>query len=317
VADTTTEQTLDLSKGSASTPPPSAVVHPDTSAPTPVPPGRRRAHGRASRWSLRTVALLYVAALVLVPLVVIVYRTFEQGLGAFGDLFSDPDAVHAFTLTAQVAGLAVVVNTVFGLGVSMLLARFRFPGRRLLDVLIDVPVSISPIVVGLALVLVYGSSTGWFGSALSSIGFQVIYAVPGMVLATAFVSLPLVVREVLPVLQEVGTDQEVAARSLGANAWQRFWRITLPAIRAGLLYGVVLSLARSLGEFGAVRVVSGDIIGQTQTVTVLVSDRAEQFEPGYYQAALLLILVSVVAMVIVSLSQHRKPTSPRSAKEAD
>lgn len=281
------------------------------------PPRRRRRRGRASRWSLRTVALLYVAALVLVPLVIIVYRTFDEGLGRFADLFSDPDAVHAFTLTGEVAAFAVVVNTVFGLGVSLLLARSRFPGRRLLDVLIDVPVSISPIIVGLALVLVYGSSTGWFGSALSSIGFQVIYAVPGMVLATAFVSLPLVVREVLPVLNELGTDQEVAARSLGAGPWQRFWRITLPGIRAGLLYGVVLSIARSLGEFGAVRVVSGDIIGQTQTVTVLVSDRAEQFEPGYYQASLLLIVVSVVAMVVVSLFQHRTPRRPRPAKESE
>lgn len=254
---------------------------------------------------MRGLAVVYVAILVIVPLVVIVYRTLEQGLGGFVDLFSDPDAVHAFTLTAQVAGLAVLVNTVFGLGVSLLLARFRFPGRRLLDVLIDVPVSISPIIVGLAIVLVYGSSTGWFGPALSSIGFQVIYAVPGMVMATAFVSLPLVVREVLPVLQELGTDQEQAARSLGANALQRFWRITLPGIRAGLLYGVVLSVARSLGEFGAVRVVSGGIIGQTQTVTILVSDRAEQFEPGYYQAALVLILVAVLIMIIVSFFQHR------------
>ncbi len=267
--------------------------------------------GRASRISLRTIALLYVAVLVVVPLVVIVYRTFDQGLAQFGDLFADPDAVHAFTLTAEVAGLAVVVNTVFGLGISLLLARFRFPGRRLLDTLIDVPVSISPIIVGLALVLVYGSETGWFGSALNSLGFQVIYAVPGMVAATAFVSLPLVVREVLPVLEELGIDQEVAARSLGASAVQRFWRITLPGIRAGLLYGVVLSIARSLGEFGAVRVVSGDIIGQTQTVTVLVSDRAEQFEPGYYQASLLLIAVAVLAMVVVGVFQHRgkRPTT--------
>lgn len=314
MADTTQQAPLLTEAPAAEVPPPAA---PPTTAP-PAPANRRRsAHGRGSRWTLRTIALVYVAALVLVPLIVIVYRTLGEGLGQFGELFFDPDAVHAFTLTAQVAGLAVLVNTVFGLGVSLLLARFRFPGRRLLDVLIDVPVSISPIVVGLALVLVYGSSTGWFGSALSSIGFQVIYAVPGMVLATAFVSLPLIVREVLPVLIELGTDQEQAARSLGANAWQRFWRVTLPGIRAGLLYGVVLSLARSLGEFGAVRVVSGDIIGQTQTVTVLVSDRAEQFEPGYYQAALLLILVSVVAMVVVSLFQHRKPKQPRSVKGSD
>lgn len=269
-------------------------------------PGRR---GRGSRYLLRTIALAYVALLVLVPLVVVVWRTWGQGLGQFTALFADPDAVHAFVLTGEVAGIAVVVNTVFGLGVSLLLARFRFPGRRLLDVLIDVPVAVSPIVVGLAIILVYGSSTGWFGTPLESAGIQIVYAVPGMVMATAFVSLPLVVREVLPVLQELGVDQEQAARSLGAGAWQRFARITLPGIRAGLLYGVVLSLARSLGEFGAVRVVSGGIIGQTQTVTQLVDERAEQFEPGAYQASLVLIAVAVLVMVVVSLTQHRSGRS--------
>ena len=213
--------------------------------------------------------------------------------------------MHAFTLTGEVAGLAVVINLVFGLGVSLLLARYRFPGRRLLDVIIDVPVSISPIVVGLSLVLVYGSTTGWFGPALREAGFQIIYAMPGMVMATAFVSLPLVVRAVLPVLREIGTDQEVAARSLGADALQVFRRITLPSIRAALLYGVVLSIARSLGEFGAVRVVSGSIVGQTQTVTLLVEERAEQFEPGAYQASLLLVGVAVLAMVVVVYFQHR------------
>lgn len=296
-----TQIVLDKGFTESTLPPP-----PEEASPRVRPPGRRRpTGGRGSRYTMRTIALLYVAVLVLVPLAVIVYRTFDQGLQQFVDLFDDPTAVHAFTLTGEVAGFAVLINLVFGLGVSMLLARYRFPGRRLLDVLIDVPVSISPIIVGLALVLVYGSTSGWFGPALSSAGFQIIYATPGMVMATAFVSLPLVVREVLPVLREIGTDQEVAARSLGANALQIFGRITLPAIRAALLYGIVLSIARSLGEFGAVRVVSGSIVGQTQTVTLLVEERAEQFEPGAYQASLMLIAVAVLAMVVVGFFQHR------------
>ncbi|MHA3705034.1 sulfate ABC transporter permease subunit [Jatrophihabitans sp. YIM 134969] len=297
-----TQVVLAKSGGAEPVVPPPPEEAPRAAAPKPV---RRPSGRRPSRYTLRTIAVLYVAVLVLVPLGVIVYRTFDQGLGQFVDLFQDPAAVHAFTLTGEVAGLAVLINLVFGLGVSMLLARYRFPGRRLLDVLIDVPVSISPIIVGLALVLVYGNTTGWFGPVLRDIGFQVIFATPGMVLATAFVSLPLVVREVLPVLREIGTDQEVAARSLGANALQIFGRITFPAIRAALLYGVVLSIARSLGEFGAVRVVSGSIVGQTQTVTLLVEERAEQFEPGAYQASLLLIAVAVLAMVIVGVFQHR------------
>ena len=302
MADTQVE--LTKGGGAPATPvlPPPPEEAPPSANPTPV---RRPTGGRPSRYAMRTIAILYVSVLVLVPLAVVLYRTFEQGLQQFVDLFDDPATVHAFTLTGEVAGLAVLINLVFGLGVSLLLARYRFPGRRLLDVLIDVPVSISPIIVGLALVLVYGNRTGWFGDILREIGFQVIYATPGMVLATAFVSLPLVVREVLPVLREIGTDQEVAARSLGANALQIFGRITFPAIRAALLYGVVLSIARSLGEFGAVRVVSGNIIGQTQTVTLLVEERAEQFDPGAYQASLLLIAVAVLAMVIVGFFQHR------------
>jgi len=182
-----------------------------------------------------------------------------------------------------------------------LLARYQFPKRSLLNVLIDVPITISPIVVGLALVLVFGWTTGWFGPALQSAGIAVIFSTPGMVLATAFVSLPLVLREVQPVLEEEGIEQEQAARSLGANALQRLRRITLPTIKWALAYGVVLSVARSLGEFGAVRVVSGGISGQTQTVTLVVDERAEQFEPGAYQLSIVLIAVSAICIVLISL----------------
>jgi len=189
--------------------------------------------------------------------------------------------------------------------VALLLARYRFPGRSLLNVLIDVPISISPIIVGLALVLVFGWTTGWFGSALQNAGIQVIFSTPGMVLATVFVSMPLVLREVLPVLEEEGIEQDQAARSLGANALQRLIRITLPTIRWALAYGVVLSVARALGEFGAVRVVSGDVSGQTQTLTLVVDERAEQFEPGAYQLSVVLVAVSAICIVAISLLRPR------------
>jgi sulfate/thiosulfate transport system permease protein len=257
--------------------------------------------GRGTRTGLRTIAVLYVGILVAVPLALVFARTFEQGWTVFWDAISTPDAVHAFRLTGEIALMAVAINTVFGIGVALLLARYRFPGRRLFSVLLDIPVSISPIVVGLALVLVYGPTQGWFGPRLSDAGLQIIFATPGMVLATCFVSLPLVVRELVPVLEEEGLDQEIAARSLGANAWQRFVRITLPTVRWALAYGVVLSLARAIGEFGAVRVVSGDVIGQTQTGTLRVADLAEQGEPGAYQVALVLVLFAVACIVGISL----------------
>ncbi len=265
--------------------------------------GRRSGSGRRG---LRAIAVLYVGLLVLVPLGTVLWRTVAQGWGTFVDALTAPDAVHAIQLTAVVAGSAVVLNTVFGVGTALLLARRRFPGKRVLDLLLDLPVSVSPIVVGLALILVYGTETGWFGNGLARAGIDVVFAPIGMVLATAFVSLPLVVREVLPVLVEAGTDTEEAARSLGANAWQCFVRITLPTIRWALGYGVVLSVARCLGEFGAVKVVSGNISGQTQTVTVLIDDRAEQFEPGYYQLSVLLIAVAVLCILAVSLVRPRE-----------
>ncbi len=261
---------------------------------------RRRRRNR-SKYVMRAVAVAYVLILVLAPVTLVIWRTVQQGVGTFFDSLSTPEAIHAFQLTAVVVGLSVVINTVFGVGISLLIVRNRFPGRRLLDLLIDLPVSVSPIVVGLALILVYGSTTGWFGPALDSAGIQIIFATPGMVLATTFVSLPLVVREVIPVLRETGIDQEQAARSLGANAVQRFIRITLPTIKWALAYGVVLSLARSVGEFGAVKVVSGNVIGQTQTMTLLVDGEAEQLQTGYYQISLVLIAVSVICISIISI----------------
>jgi sulfate/thiosulfate transport system permease protein len=272
-------------------------------------PERARRPGRpgVGRRVLQGVAATYVLALVLAPLVVVVSRVGQQGTGTFWDSVTGPEAIHAYRLTAQVAGLAVVFNTVFGVGAAILLARHRFPGKRLFDLFIDLPIAVSPIIVGLALVLVYGSQ-GWFGTTLADAGIQVIYAPLGMAAATAFVSLPLVVREVAPVLVEAGTDQEEAATSLGASALQRFWRITVPTVRWALAYGVVLSTARSLGEFGAVKVVSGNIIGQTQTVTLLVDERAEQLEPGDLQLSIVMILISMLCITIVALTRPKERT---------
>jgi sulfate transport system permease protein len=270
--------------------------------------GTAPATRRRSRYGLRTVAVAYVGVLVLLPLGAILWRTVRQGGGAFWDAISSPQAQEAFRLTGIVAGSAVVINTVFGIGVALLLTRYRFPGKRLLNVFIDLPMSVSPIVVGLALVLVYGPYDGWFGKGLHNAGIEVIFAVPGMILATTFVALPLVVREIVPVLEDEGIDQEQAARVLGASAWQRFRRITLPTIKWALMYGIVLSIARSIGEFGAVKVVSGNISGsgQTQTATLLVDERVEQLEPGAYQVAVVLIAIAVLAIVIVSLIRPKE-----------
>lgn len=252
---------------------------------------------------MRAAAVGYLAAVVLLPLLAICWHVVGQGGGAFWNAISSQQAVNAFELTGLVSVSAVGINTVFGLGIAVLLARYRFPGKRLLSALIDLSISVSPIVVGLALVLVFGPRNGWFGKPLHQAGIEVIYALPGMILATAFVSLPLVVRALVPVLENEGIEQEQAAQMLGANATQRFWRITLPTVKWALAYGVVLSIARAIGEFGAVKVVSGDISGsgQTQTATLLVDERVEQLEPGSYQVALVLIAIAVIAIVVVSL----------------
>ena len=221
------------------------------------------------------------------------------------------EAVTAFRLTFEIAIAAVVINTVFGVGVALLVTRYRFWGRRLLGPLTDLSISVSPIVVGLALVIVYGPLNGWFGKGLSSAGINIIYSLPGMIMATAFVSMPLVLREVIPVLEEEGIDQEQAARVLGASAFQRFRRITLPVIRPALAYGIVLSLARCIGEFGAVKVVSGNVggFGQTQTVPLLIDQKSEQFESGTYQLSFVLIVITVLAIATVSIRRKKERSS--------
>ncbi|HWJ08742.1 MAG TPA: sulfate ABC transporter permease subunit [Nocardioides sp.] len=260
-------------------------------------------------YALRTFVIVYLAVLVIWPLYEVGKQTFaptkesaEAGFGAFFERLSDPSVSYAFNLTGTVAFWAVVINTVFGVGISLLIVRYRFPGRRVLSVLVDLPMSVSPVVVGLALVLAYSTGKGWFGEALGSIGFFIIGTTPGLIMATAFVSLPLVIREIVPVLEEIGTDAEMAASSLGANGWQTFRRITLPSIKWAVIYGVVLSMARSLGEFGAVKIVSPGAEFRGETATLLIQNRYNNYEePTAYAAAFVLVLASVLALVVVSL----------------
>src|SRR6187431_1080623 len=254
------------------------------------------------KWVLRVLVVGYLFFLVAWPTSLIFRRAFEGGTEAFTEALSDPDVVHAIQLSVQIAVVAVLINLFFGVGMSLILVRYEFPGKRALSALIDLPLAVSPIVVGLALVLVYGGRDGWFGPALEDAGFQVIFATPGMIMATTFVALPLVIREVVPVLEEIGTDQEQAARSLGANARQTFLRITLPSIKWAVVYGVVLSLARSLGEFGAVKIVSGNFTGQTQTATLSVEETYQNFQQqASYSIAALLAFAAMACLVIVSL----------------
>src|SRR5207248_5708107 len=285
---------------------------------SPAPSGRlaRRARARdaeraseraarARKLTVRTIALGYLALLLLAPVAMIFYRTFEHGLTPVWNAITAPNAQHAFWLSLEIVAIAVPLNTVFGIGIALVLERGRFCGKGLVGVLIDRPFAISPVVVGLSLVLVYGK-TGWFGDWLAEHGIAVIFSVPGMVIATAIVSLPFVARETMPVLREIGTDAEQAAATLGASAWQAFWRVTLPAIRWGVVYGVVLTTARALGEFGAVSIVSGRIQGQTQTLPLYVQDRFENFDStGAYAAAVVLALLAFTTLVAMNLLTRR------------
>ncbi|HEX8917913.1 MAG TPA: sulfate ABC transporter permease subunit [Chloroflexota bacterium] len=251
--------------------------------------------------ALRLFALGYLGILLLFPLGAILWRTFEHGMGPVWAALTNPDAVHALRLTLEIVIIAVPLNTAFGVLCALALVRHEFRGKALLSTFVDLPLGVSPVVVGLALVLVYGRF-GWWGEWLSGHGVQVIFAMPGMVLATVFISLPFVVREVVPVLREVGTEQEEAALTLGASQRQTFFRVTLPAIRSGLGYGIVLTTARALGEFGAVSVVSSNIAGQSQTMTLYVQDRFQQFDAtGAYTASVTLAVLAVFTLIAMTL----------------
>lgn len=260
------------------------------------------------RLAVRFGALGYLALLLLLPIALVVWRTFEHGLKPVIDTLTSPAAVHAFWLTMLMAAVAVPLNTLFGVACAYTLVRRKFRGRSVLSVIVDLPFAVSPVVLGLALYALYGR-TGWLGPWLSDHGLQVIFSIPGMILATVFASLPFVVREVVPVLQEIGTDQEQASSTLGASGRQTFLRITLPAIRWGIAYGVVLTTARALGEFGAVSVVSGNLIGQTQTLPLYVENRYDNFDlSGAYTASFLLAAIAVIVLLLMTRLNRSKET---------
>ncbi len=257
----------------------------------------------AGRYLLRVVALGYLAAVLLVPVGAVVWRALGDGVAPVWQAVTTPDALHAFWLSLLIAGIAVPLNTLFGVACAVVLVRHRFPGKRLLDAFIDLPFAISPVVIGLALVLVYGQA-GWLGGWLAERGVQVIFSLPGMVLATVFVSLPYVARAVAPVLREVGTEQEEAAWTLGASSLRSFLQVTLPQVRWGVAYGVVLTTARALGEFGAVTIVSGRLAGQTETLTLYIENRFEAFDlTGAYAASLLLAALALLVLLAMTRLQ--------------
>jgi sulfate transport system permease protein len=259
---------------------------------------------------VRSAVVAYVFLLVGWPVITLAQRAFADGFASFHSALADPDVTHALLVTIEISLWAVVINTVFGVGMALLLVRYEFPGKRVLSALVDLPMSMSPVVIGLALLLVYSGRYGWFGPTLEAHGLVVIFNSPGMIMATCFVALPLVVREVVPVLEEVGDDQEQAARSLGANAVQTLRRITLPAIKWAVVYGVVLSLARSLGEFGALKIVSGNLTGQTQTAPLVVEQKYNNFQQGEaYAVAFILVAISVLCILVVSLLRPQEESA--------
>jgi sulfate transport system permease protein len=259
-----------------------------------------------ARLALIAIALLYAGLLVLAPAAGIVWGVVEGGWAKVSETFAAPDVRHAYWLTFVITVVAVSLTTVLGLLTAWVIARHRFPGRRVLNALVDLPLAVSPVIVGLAAVLLFGRG-GWFEPFFAARGIQVIFALPSMVIVTAFICVPFVIREVVPVLQELGTNEEEAASTLGASSWQSFRRVTLPNIRWGLLYGIALTTARSLGEIGAVLIVSGALQGQTETSTLYVLRALEERqEASAYVVALSLAAVSILMLAAIETAKRIK-----------
>jgi sulfate/thiosulfate transport system permease protein len=261
--------------------------------------------GRAVRALLVGVALAYVLVLIVAPLAGIVYYGLRSGFGAIGDTFGQPDVAHAFYLTFLIMLIAVAVTTVFGLAVAFVLARDNLRGKSLLSALVNLPLAVSPVVVGLMAVLLFGRG-GWFEPFFTAQGIQIVFALPSMVLVTIFISIPFVIREIVPLLEELGMEEEQAAWTLGASRLQTFFRITLPNIRWGLFYGMALSAARSIGEVGAVLVVSGLLQGRTETATLYILRAFDQYQPERgYIVALTLAAFSIVLLMAIEFFKRR------------
>ncbi len=258
------------------------------------------------KYGLRSVALGYLLVVLLGPISMVFWRAFDKGAGHLWSSLTDPNTIHAFKLTLFITAISVPLNTIFGTLCALAIVRRRFPGAGIVNAIVDLPLALSPVVVGLSLFLLYGR-TGWFGSWFAAHGIQILFALPSMVIATIFVSLPFVAREVVPTLREIGDEQEQAAHTLGASGWTTFWRVTLPSIRWAVIYGVVLTTARCLGEYGAVAVVSGKIEGKTETATLRVQDAYENFDvPGAYGISLVLAVISVIVLVTMTLLKPRQ-----------
>jgi sulfate/thiosulfate transport system permease protein len=252
------------------------------------------------RYGLRFVAIFYLLAILIAPLGLVFYRTFADDASSAWAALTDPDTIHAFKVTLIAVAIAVPLNTVFGIICALAIVRRQFRGKGLLNAFIDLPLALSPVVVGFSLYLLYGR-TGWFGTWFTDHGIQILFALPAIVLATIFVSVPYVAREVIPTLREVGQEQELAAHTLGASSWQTFWRITLPSIRWAVIYGVVLTTARCLGEYGAVAIVSGNIEGKTQTATLRVQEEFENLNnAGAYGISLVLALIAILVLILMT-----------------
>jgi sulfate/thiosulfate transport system permease protein len=260
---------------------------------------------KSPRLILISVVIFYLALILIVPAIAVFYEAFHKGIEPFLTAVSSRDFIYAVQLTLVITAIAVVLNTIFGLCAAWVIARNQFRGRALLMSIIDLPFSVSPVVAGLAIVLLYGRN-GWLGGWLENMGLKVIFSLPGMVIATIFVTLPFVAREVIPVLEEMGSEQEAAARTLGANDWQIFWRVTLPNIRWGLLYGLLLTNARAMGEFGAVSVVSGSILGKTATLPILVEQTYKNYQTeAAFSAAALLALLAAITLILKEILERK------------
>lgn len=262
---------------------------------------RRLVHG-----GLTGAALAYVGALVVAPLIGIAVAAMKPGLSSWRTVFTDPYARHAYLLTAFITVETLVVTTAMGVVVALVLTRDRFGGKAVVSAIVDLPLAVSPVVVGLAAVLLFGLG-GWFQPWFAARGIQILFAAPSMVLVTIFISIPFVIREVAPLLEELGTEEEEAARTLGASHLQTFLRVTLPTMRWGLLYGIALTTARALGEVGAVLIVSGTIAGQTETATLYI---LRMFDEGHdtsgYAVAFTLAMVSIVMLSGIEIFRRRQ-----------
>ena len=268
--------------------------------------GTQVAKARRGRRAMIVLAVAWVSLLLLLPLAAIFVTVARAGASSVAHTLTQPDVLHAFQLTAIITVVAVLITTVFGVIVAWVLVRQRFHGRSLLNAIVDVPFALSPVTVGLAAVLLFGPG-GWFQPFFAARGIQVIYALPAMVLVTIFICIPFTIREVVPVLEEIGLDEEDASRTLGASVWHTFFRVTLPNIRWALAYGIALTTARAIGEIGAVLIVSGLIQGKTETATLFIFRAYEERQTAEaYVVALVLAAVSVGLLIVIELLRHRQ-----------